>query len=76
MVPISKIQQLSEFLETFPEHFCTICRCFQIFEVLGEWKTPFDSLCTINFIAEKMNELLAYFVSRQSQGGLVKYQLL
>ena len=33
-------------------------------------------LCTINFIAERMNELLAHFVSRQSQGGLVKYHLL
>ena len=33
-------------------------------------------LCTINFKAAKINGLLAYFVSRQSQGGLVKYQLL
>ena len=29
MVHISEIQHLSEFLETFPGHFCTICRCFQ-----------------------------------------------
>ena len=28
------------FLETFPGHFCTICRCFQIFESLVVWKAP------------------------------------
>ena len=33
-------------------------------------------LCTINFIAEKMTELLTHFVSRQIQDGLVKYQVL
>ena len=35
IVRISKIQQLSEFLETFPGNFCTVCRCFQIFESFG-----------------------------------------
>ena len=29
------MQQLSEFLETFVRNFCTICRCFQIFESFG-----------------------------------------
>ena len=32
MVRISEIQQFPGFLETFPRNFCTICRCFQIFE--------------------------------------------
>ena len=40
MVHISEIQHLSEFLETFPGHFCTICRCFQFSNVLVEWKAP------------------------------------
>ena len=40
MVHISEIQHLSEFLETFPENFCTICRCFQFSNVLVEWKAP------------------------------------
>ena len=35
MVRISEIQQFPEFLETFPGNFCTICRCFQIFESFG-----------------------------------------
>ena len=38
MVHISEIQHLSKFLETFPGHFCTICRCFQFSNVLVEWK--------------------------------------
>ena len=40
MVHISEIQHLSEFLQTFPGHFCTICRCFQFSNVLVEWKAP------------------------------------
>ena len=40
MVHISEIQHLSEFRETFPGHFCTICRCFQFSNVLVEWKAP------------------------------------
>ena len=32
IVRISEIQQFPEFLKTFPENFCTICRCFQIFQ--------------------------------------------
>ena len=35
MVRISEIQQFPEFLKTFRGHFCTICRCFQIFESFG-----------------------------------------
>ena len=36
MVRISDIQQLSEFLETFPGNFCTIYHlCLQIFESFG-----------------------------------------
>ena len=35
MVRISEIQQFPDFLETFPENCCTICRCFQIFESFG-----------------------------------------
>ena len=42
MVRISGIQPFLEFLETFMENFCTICRCFQIFESYGwmEIKRP------------------------------------
>ena len=75
MVPISQIQQLPEFLETagkFMYHL-PLFPNFRKFWLNG--KRPLI-LCTINFIAEKMNELLAHFVRRQSQGGLVKYQLL
>ena len=37
-VRFSEIYQLTEFLETFQGLFCTICRCFQIFERFGEYK--------------------------------------
>ena len=35
MIRISEIQQLPEFLETFPGNFSTICPCFLIFESFG-----------------------------------------
>ena len=35
MVRISAIQQLTEFLGTFPGNFCIISRRFQIFESFG-----------------------------------------
>jgi len=39
MVRISEIQQFPEFLGTFPENFCTICRYFQIFNSFGWMKS-------------------------------------
>ena len=46
-IRISEIQQLSEFLETFVGNFCTICRCFQIFESFG-WMESAPCLLTSN----------------------------
>ena len=44
---ISKIQQLSEFLQLFVRNFCTICRCFQIFQSFG-WMKSVPCLLTSN----------------------------
>ena len=38
MVRFSKVQQSSDFLETFPENFSTICPVSKFSEYLVEWK--------------------------------------
>ena len=53
-VRISEIQQLSEFLETFPGNFWVICRCFQIFESFGSMEMAplianFRKCCSIRY---------------------------
>ena len=44
MVLIPEIQQLAEFLETFPGNFCTICSSFQIF-AKGKKVKQFIAVC-------------------------------